>query len=126
MIEEVVRYMPQSTRKKLFELVYEKYVSLAKSEFKNRDKGGRRGRVPIDSALADAIGVSPITIRAWKHDVFQGCDENIAKLLRLALRLEPNKTVELLMKDVERHREIVEKLSQSQSSQAQAMGDQHA
>ena len=96
---EITGFLPQETRKKLFELVYEVYEARARDP----ERRSGRGRPPTNKAIAEALGVSIGTIKAWKAGEFQGNDRNALRLLEKALELNPRKTLKILEEDVGRH-----------------------
>ena len=103
---EITGFLPQETRKKLFELVYEVYEARARDP----ERRSGRGRPPTNKAIAEALGVSIGTIKAWKAGEFQGNDRNALRLLEKALELRPRKTLEILREDLELHRALVEEV----------------
>jgi len=59
-------------------------------------------------ALAAALGLGVITIERWDLLKNHIGDENLEKLLELALRVVPERAREILLKDLEKHRELLE------------------
>jgi len=109
----IAGFMPPETRKRLFELVYEVY----KARARDPERRSGRGRPAINKAMAEALGVSVETIKAWKANRFQGCDRNAIRLLEKALDLMPKKTLEILREDLEAHKALVEELEAEYGSE---------
>ena len=103
---EITGFLPQETRKKLFELVYEVYEARARDP----ERRSGRGRPPTNKAIAEALGVSIGTIKAWKAGEFQGNDRNALRLLEKALELRPREALQILREDLELHRALVEEI----------------
>jgi len=100
----IIHFITPETRRKLFEIVYNVYWVKAREE-KPREKGAK----PIvNKAIAEDLGVSPQTVKAWKAGRSKGSDECILKLLEKALELEPEETLEILREDLRKHKAIIE------------------
>ena len=71
----------------------------------------RRGRVRLVEMLLGAglssgqiaieVGVTPRSVRRWLNPLeTHPCNENLDRLLELALRIDPNKTHEILLEEL--------------------------
>jgi len=60
--------------------------------------------------LAEDLSVSPRTIQRWAAGGAQGSDKNIDKLINRAYQLDPEKTLKIIERDLERHRLHVERV----------------
>lgn len=67
--------------------------------------GRQKGRWSAAYHLADALGVSTITIEKWLNDERRGNNENILNLIELGLKKAPEETIRLLEEDLENHRQ---------------------
>ncbi|RLG58957.1 hypothetical protein DRN86_04990 [Candidatus Geothermarchaeota archaeon] len=110
---EITGFLPQRTRKRLFQLVYDVYRARASDP----ERRSGKGKPAVNKAMAEDLGVSVETIKAWKADKFQGADRNAFKLLEKALELRPRETLEILREDLEMHRALVEEIEAEYSSE---------
>ncbi|RLG73600.1 MAG: hypothetical protein DRO14_06530 [Thermoprotei archaeon] len=105
-IPELAEYLPRKTRRRIFLMLYEHFEKRAKK----LKESGESKRPPVIEALAEEIGVNPLTITYWKGGRFAPTGVSIWGLLEAALKFEPEKTLEILREDLERHRELIEML----------------
>ena len=117
---EITGFLPQETRKKLFELVYEVYEARARDP----ERRSGRGRPPTNKAIAEALGVSIGTIKAWKAGEFQGNDRNALRLLEKALELRPKETLQILREDLELHRALFEEVEAEYNPEKTEVGEE--
>ena len=63
----------------------------------------RERAVGVAFVLAGILGVSVKTVQRWLSGGVQSCNVNAEKLIQVALEYSPERTLELLEKDLERH-----------------------
>ncbi|RLG58955.1 hypothetical protein DRN86_04980 [Candidatus Geothermarchaeota archaeon] len=100
---ELAGFLPKKTRRRLFQLLYE--------SFEKRGKKIKKTDQEIIEDLAELLETDPQTIISWKERRSPPEGVSVLLLLEAALRIEPKKALEILIEDLEKHRELLEKIA---------------
>jgi len=88
-------HVSRGARYQLFNLVRKETEEMLKK--KNRRS---RGRLPVLKVVADELGVSVATLKAWGRGSWQASNINTSRLLAKAFEMDAEKTLEILREDL--------------------------